>query len=223
MIEMSPAFSHESQVGPVFDITSWSPSKSIWMGVVGSVCAATALATATFLWHPKIMEGRMPPGTEHVVDEAIAAHRTHTWKMRGAMAVAGGLGWLFGVAAITGLRDGFSGNYYFRAGAGGLSLRLPHGVSWWHGGLVSVPLELDLPWDEIEGLTVVQTKQLGSMSRNAGNIGANLKIVMRSGQRHDVSLDGLEAAAYLIHERLIEAQETIPADLGEEQTHETGV
>lgn len=223
MIEMSPAFAHESKVGPVFDITSWSPSKSIWMGLVGLVFAAAGLATATFMWHPKIMEGKMPPGTEHVIGEAITAHRTHTWKMRGGIAVAGGLGLLFGVAAIAWLRDGYSGRYYFRAGPGGLSLRLPNGLDWQYGGLVSAAQELDLPWNIIDGLTVTQTKQLGSMSRNAGNISADLKIVMRSGQKHHISLDGLEAPAYLIHERLLESQEMVPADMGEEQPQEAAM
>ena len=60
------------------------------------------------------------------------------------------------------------------------------------------------------------------MSRNAGNIGAELNIVLRSGQRHIINLDGLEAAAYLIHERLNEYQEMVPADLGSGQPQETG-
>ncbi|MHB8969814.1 MAG: hypothetical protein ACYC3X_08895 [Pirellulaceae bacterium] len=223
MIEMSPAYAHESKVGPVFDITSWSPSKSIWMGLVGLVFAAVLLATATFLWHPKIMAGKMPPGTENVIGDAIKAHRTHRWAMRGSIAVTGALGCLFGAAAIAGLRDGFSGGYYFRAGTDGLSLRLPRGLSWQHGGLRSAALELDLPWDEIEGLTVTQVKQLGSLSRNAGNVSADLKIVMRTGQKHTISLDGLEAAAYLIHERLNEARQMVSADVGQRQPQDACV
>ena len=46
---------------------------------------------------------------------------------------------------------------------------------------------------------------------------------MRSGQKHDISLDGLEAAAYLIHERLNEAQQMVPADLDEPQPQDAGV
>jgi hypothetical protein len=140
------------------------------------------------------MEGKMPPGAEHVIAEAIEAQTTHRWKMLGATAITAGFGALCAVAAIASLRDGFGGNYYFRAGRGGLSLRLPHGLSWAQGGFVSACLELDLPWQEIDGLTVVQTKELGSLSRNAGNVGAELKITMHNGQKHCISLDGLEAA-----------------------------
>lgn len=217
MITMSPGYAHESPVGPVFDVTKWSPSKSIWMGLVGLVFAAIALAAATFLWNPKIMEGNMLPGTEHVINDVVEAHTTHVWKMRGALAVAAGLGWLLGVASIAWLRDGIAGNYYFRAGPGGISLRLPHGLSWTHGGFVSAVLELDLPWEEIDGLTVVQTKELGSLSRNAGNISAELRILLHSGIKYTISLDGLEAAAYLIHERLNEAQHSAMANLDELQ------
>jgi len=223
MMTMSSAYSHESPVGPVFDITSWSASKNIWMGLVGSVFATAALATALFLWQPKMMDGRMPKGAEHVISDVLWAHREHPWEMRGIIALAGGMGWLFTVAALSGLRDGFSGRYYFRAGPGGLSLRLPQGVSWRHGGFVSAVQELDIPWNEIDGLIVMQTKQLGSMSRSAGNLGAGLKIVTRSGRTHDISLNGLEAAAYLIHERLMEAQEMVPERWEEGQPQEAGV
>jgi hypothetical protein len=222
MIEMSPAFSHESKVGPVFDITSWSPTKSICMGLMALVFASVTLATATFLWHPKIMAGNMPAGSEQLISDLQDAHRNHRWEMRGGIAVAGFVGLFILVAAIASLRDGFSGRYYFRAGPGGLSLRLPQGLDWQQGGLAFAALELDLPWNAIDGLTVIQRKQLGSMSRSAGNIGAELNIVMRSGQRHIINLDGLEAAAYLIHERLDEYQEMILADLGNGQPQETG-
>lgn len=220
MIAMSPAFAHESKVGPVFDLTGWSGSKNIWMGLVGTVFATAAFATAIFLWQPKIMEGNMPAGSEQVISDVLWAHRAHPWEMRGGIAFAGIFGWICGVAALSGLRDGFATGYYFRAGPGGLSLRLPQGVSWRHGGLISNVLELDLPWDDIDGLTVTQVKQLGSMSRNAGNLGAELKIATRSGRHYDISLNGLEAAAYLIHERLMEAQEMVLADMEEPQPQE---
>ena len=223
MIEMSPEFAQESQVGPVFDITSWSPSKSIWMGLVALVFASVTLATATFLWYPKIMEGKMPAGTEQVISDVLDAQRNHKWEMRGGIAAAGIVGLFILVAAIASLRDGFSGRYYFRAGRGGLSLRLPQGLDWRQGGLAFAALELDLPWNEIDGLSVIQRKQLGSMSRSAGNIGAELNLVLRSGQRHSINLDVLEAPAYRIHERLIESQEMVPADLGEEQPQEARV
>jgi hypothetical protein len=222
MIEMSPAFAHESKVGPVFDITSWSPTKSICMGLMALVFASVTLATVTFLWHPQIMEGNLPAATEQMISDLLDAHRNHRWEMLGGIAVAGFVGSFILLAAIASLRDGFSGRYYFRAGPGGLSLRLPQGLDWQQGGLAFAALELDLPWNEIDALTVIQTKQLGSMSRNAGNIGAELKIVMHSGQKHIINLDGLEAAAYLIHERLNEYQEMVPANLGEEQPRETG-
>jgi hypothetical protein len=92
-----------------------------------------------------------------------------------------------------------------------------------HGGFVSAALELDLPWDEIDDLTVVQIKQLGSTSRNSGNIGAELKIKTRTGKKHDIRLDGLSAAAYLIHERLNEARQMEPADLDAPQLQDAGV
>jgi hypothetical protein len=165
----------------------------------------------------------MPPGTQHVISDVLEAHRTHARLIRGGIVLVGGLVWIFSAATVAFVHDGCCGNYYFRAGLGGVSFRLPHGLSWRHGGFVSEVLELDLPWHEIEHLTVTQTKQIGSLSRNSGNVGAELKIVTHLGETHHIDLSGLEAAAYLIHERLIEAQEMVPADLGEPLPQDTAV
>ncbi len=223
MIEMNPGYAHESRVGPVFDVTSWSASKSLWMSLMGLIFAVQALGAAVFLWNPRIMDGKMPPGTQHVISDVIEVHRTHAWPIRGGIALAGGLGWVFSAASIAFFRDGCCGNYYFRAGPGGLSLRMPQGLSWQHGGFVSAVLELDLPWDEIKRLTVTQTKQIGSLSRNSGNVGAEMKIVTHLGKTHQIDLGGLEAAAYLIHERLIDSQEMMPANLGATLPQDTAV
>ncbi len=51
------------------------------------------------------------------------------------------------------------------------------------------------------------------MSRNAGNLRAELKLVTRSGQKYVVGLDGLEAPAYLIYDRLGEFREMTAASL----------
>jgi hypothetical protein len=220
MIEMNPYYAHESSVGPVFDLTQWTGRGILNAAVCGLLFGAVIIVAAVFVYEPGwFVDKKKPPqALKEMVVGIQKAHKTHAWAMRGGIVLAA----LFGGACVAGsvamLSDTFRRDYYFRAGPGGLSLRMPGGVSWSHFGFVSKLVELELAWDEIASTTITQTRYVGAMSRNAGNISAEIKIVTRSGENHRLSLEGLEAAGYLVHQRLEEMRDMVPANLEPAET-----
>jgi len=55
---------------------------------------------------------------------------------------------------------------------------------------------------------------LGSLSRNAGNIGATIRLRLHDGRKHEFSVDMFREPGHIIHRRIGEATEMAPANLG---------
>ena len=214
MIEMSPFYAHSSSVGPVFDVATWSDGKARKMGIFGLLVGLGFVLVTLFLANPLwFMELPKAEPMKGLVGGILDAHTDSPWGVRAGMAVTGLFGWMSAFFGIASLRDA-GGNYYFRVGPGGISVRVPDGVDWTMCCLKSAVFQLDAPWNEIEKLTVVQQKQFGSLSRNAGNIGASIKLRLQDGRKHEFSVDMFREAGYIIHRRIGEATEMVPADLG---------
>ncbi|MEX2188049.1 MAG: hypothetical protein WD875_14685 [Pirellulales bacterium] len=207
MFHLDSGYTIDSAVGPVYDLTKWTGRGRIGMGIAVLTFGIGFLAAAAFVWDSSLFFEKPPAELKDAVADMNDAWRTHTVAMKSGVGVAALLGVLCLLGASTLFSDAFRDDYFFRAGPQGLWLRLPNGFSWQHLGLVSKPLELELNWSDIANIEVTQTKQFGSLSRNAGNICADMTLRTRSDQTYVLPLDGLEAAAYLIHERLTEARQ----------------
>jgi hypothetical protein len=149
-------------------------------------------------------------------DETRQTWQEHPWAVRGGIGVAGLLGVFLLLAGISSLRDAFQSDYFFRVGKGGISVRVPQGISLRHFGLVSDVLSLEAAWEDIERLNIVQVKRFGSLSRTAGNIGGEARITLRGGRTTTFSLDNFSQPAWLIHQRINETTDMVPAVLGDE-------
>jgi hypothetical protein len=121
-----------------------------------------------------------------------------------ATGIAGFLAWIFTGAGVALLIDA-GGRFHIRCGPGGVSLRVPAGLDWRTAFFTSAILERDIPWDDVERLTVVQHKRAGALSRNAGNMYAYIELKLRDGESHTFSVDQFREAAYIIHDRIDEA------------------
>jgi hypothetical protein len=205
MATMNPYYAHESSVGPVFDVAHYSRFKA-------AVLALTWLGFATFVglgaaysWNPDWIISQPHEVFANAHREAKGWLLEHPWGVKTGVAMAG----MFTVLAVAAggscLVAVLWGNFYVRAGEGGLSLRVPD--------LFVGALERDLPWSDIENLTVVQEKWLGSLSQSSGNIGGELRLRTHDGWSRDVRLDHFREDAWLIYQRIEEARETRAAVL----------
>lgn len=206
MSYLDSGYAIESAVGPVYDLTKWSGRGYLGMALAALVFAVGSLAATAFVWDSTWFFKTPPAELKDAVAEVDAAWKSNPLAMQAGVTVGALFGLFCLMATSITLTDAFRNDYFFRAGPGGVWLRLPNGISWAHGGLMSKPLELELPWDQIRKVEVLQVKQFGALSRNAGNLRAQMTLATRSGEKHVLQLDGLEAAAYLIHERLNEAR-----------------
>lgn len=75
-------------------------------------------------------------------------------------------------------------------------------------------LDLDMAWEDVADWTIVQVKQLGSLSRNAENIGGHLKLKTADGCKYEISLDRFREPAFIIHRRVQDALQMTPASFG---------
>lgn len=205
MTDMNPYYAHESGVGPVFDVAHFSRFKSLWMGVVGLIFAAVVGLAATYVWSPDSIIPHPPEwfmdGNKEVKDLA----QQHPLGVKIGVGTAGLFALLFTAAGLSGIASAFCGEYYIRVGEQGISFRLPD-------GLVKC-FERDIQWSEIDKITVVQEKYIGSMSRNAGNIGGEIRLRTHDGLDRALRIDCFREDAWLIHQRIEEAMNTRPAVL----------
>jgi hypothetical protein len=204
MIEMNPYYARESEVGLVFDVATFSRLKALAMGLSGLVFGVLVGAAALYVWQPNSV---LPHAPKWIADGN--RETLQLWKdyPLGTPLCVGGVG-LFAAIFLGGslsyLFQTLTGDFYVRVGEGGVSFRVPQGFS---------TLALDLTWDEILKLTVTQEKQLGSLSRNVGNIGGHFTIRTRSHGNVFVCLNDFREPAHLIHRRIQEARDTRPAEL----------
>lgn len=198
-------YAHDSEVGPVFDVARFSRAKSLWMGLVGIGFAFLVGLAAAYVWNPDWINSNPSKVWAKAHQETKDLMRQHPQGTKVGVAVAGLFGLLFLAAGLSGVAQAVSGSYFMRVGEGGLSLRVPAGM--WSA------FERDIPWDDVAKLTVVQEKQLGSLSRSSGNLGGVLQLQTHGGLNRVISLVCFKEDAWLIYERIIEARDTRTAEL----------
>ena len=215
MIEMNPYYANESPVGEVFDVATFSPGKSLWMAVVALLFAAAVGVAAAALWQPSLFSEYAPDLVKSLEKELKPIKKDYPWGVPAAAFCLSAFSLLCAMMCTSSITDLFRSDYYFRAGPGGLSLRVPNGISFVHLGLLSSVLELHLPWEKIGSWKITQTKQLGSMSANAGNVAARIDI-RAGGNDYSFSLDIFSEPSRIIYNRIQQAQEMTVARLDEE-------
>ena len=205
MLHPESGYAHHSSVGSVFDVTKWTGRGHIHVGLTGLMFTILVLLSTAYVWHPPRLLRKPPPAVTELNGGIRKAWRAHPTAMYFGVAFGGliGVRCLLGVSNL--LTDAFRRDYFLRAGTDGLCLRMPMGAAWQYLGLISRAVELELPWDKIKNFEITQVKRLGSLSRNSGNLYAELKLET-DWQRYVFGLTGLEAPAYLICERLNEAR-----------------
>ena len=211
MIEMSPFYAHDSSVGPVFDAATWSPGRSLWMGIVAFGFGVVITVAIIAAWTPTLLVDKPPQVLTDFHDETLKLAGEHPWIAYGGSVLAGLFALVVLAASCACAMDAASGDYYLRVGPGGISLRVPHGLDPARLFLASAKREADIPMDELDDWTIVQNKQLVSLSRNAGNVSAFLQIKVRDGRRHYISLDCFREPARVIRSKINDALEMVPA------------
>ncbi len=207
MTTMNPEYAFTSDVGPVFDVATFSRGKTLMTGATAIVFAALIGGSALYVWNPQWLVQEPPQWFADAHQDMQDVWRTHPRVTSIGVATAAVLAGLCGAAAVSCIAGALWGSYYLRAGEGGVSLRVPNGFG---------TLAVDLSWQEIAKLTVVQEKKFGSLSRNAGNVGASLSIKTCAGKKYYCRLDAFSQPGYLIHQRIEEAREMRPAVLAAE-------
>jgi hypothetical protein len=204
MTEMNSYYAHDSNVGPVFDVAHFSSFKATWMGAVGLLFAAVFALAASYAWNPDWLLPHPPRCFVEAHQDVRDLARQHPLGLQIGAGVGGLLALLFAAAGISSIVSAVSAGYYIRVGENGISLRLPNGIF--------NCFDRDFEWSEIEKLTVVQEKYIGS-SRNSGNIGGELRLRTRDGLNRKLRLDLFRENAWLIHRRIQEAMELRTAAL----------
>ena len=202
---LNPYYSHESEVGPVFDVAKYSPGKSVWMGIIGILFAGFLGVAAAYVWNPDWLIQNPSKAWAKSHEDTKDLMRKHPQGAKVGVAIAGMFSLLFLAAGLSAVAEAFSGDYYIRAGEGGLSLHVPTGL--W-GDFTH-----DIPWDDVADLTVVQERRVGALSRNAGNVGGYIKLKTHDGLNRVLSLATFKEDAWLICERINEARDTQIAEL----------
>ncbi len=207
---VNPYYARESAVGRVFDVGTWR-HRAI-LGCVVCVAMAALFAAATFC--AVFPETLGDPASEAIVElqaEIVQAHVDYPWFMLAGEIVGGLLAWMFLMMAVSSLIVRSQGPFYLRVGPGGISMRLPGGISMWNPR--HKILERDLAWSEIEHWEIVQHKQFGSLSANSGNLEAELNLRLPGGERHSISLSWFREPARVVWSKIQDAMEMTPMDL----------
>ena len=214
MIEMNPFYAHQSAVGPVFDVATWSRGKTSVMALVALLFGALVVTALIFAWQPTFLLQNPPQVLEDLHKETLKLADDNPWTVYGGPAFAAFVAWLALSAAIASAVDAVRGEYYFRVGPGGLSLRIPHGLDFSRLCLTFKRFVADLPMAELADWAIVQHKQLGSTSRNTENATAFLKLRFADGREDAFNLDCFREPAHVIHSKIDDALQMVPAQLG---------
>ncbi len=211
MIVMNPYYAHPSSVGPVFDVADWSPRKIMITALLGLALALCLALCGLYFWNPKLFADYLPKFFGQVTTEVLRLHRKYAWSKYAGAAGLAFLAYLFLAGGISCIGDLLSGNYYFRAGPGGLCIRVPDGLDVTKFALKSNITSFELPWDKIAVWTVVQVKEYGSVSRYSGNLGGYLKLSTFKAQKYSLSLNCFREPPFVIRDKIQDAVQMVPA------------
>lgn len=216
MIEMSPYYAHSSPVGAVFDAATWSSRKALSMAVFGLVAGVGFAAATCYLVNPGLFAEKPPEVLKSLNEEIAKVKEEHPWGAAAGIGFVGFMAFVCLAGSLASFADGANPNYYFRAGPGGLSLRVPNGIDFGKLCMGFKVLVLDVAWDEVKDCTIVQKKQLGALSRNADNLEAYVRLKLANGSKHTFSLDCFREPARVIDSKLRDATQMVPAHFGPE-------
>lgn len=216
---VNPYYARESSVGPVFDVGTfvgpkWYSPKWLVALSLGIGC----LAVASVLLFPGLLEWVQFDATRRAAESLQRSIETwqkdYPWPLLGGAALACGLAYIFLAVLLASQLLRTHGPVYLRVGPGGMSLRIPAGLDkfrpWYKF------LELDAPWQEIAGYKIVQHKQMGSLSPNAGNLNAFLHLRLNNGAQHIIDLDWFREPARVIYGKIQDSVEMVPMDFPQE-------
>jgi hypothetical protein len=224
MLLMSPYDAHTSSVGPVFDAATWSPRKTLMIGLFALLVGLVFAGCGVLFFNPHLLDVQRPAAlkdlTKGLAPQILDVHRRYAWSKWAGTAGLGLVGYLFFGVGVSCLGASLKGDFYFRIGPGGLSLRVPETIDPTRLGLRFRVLSLELPWRDVATWTIVQVKELGSMSRNAGNLSGYLQLETVDGRKHRISLDVFREPAFIIRSKAQDALEMVPAFFGEPPTGE---
>ena len=210
MIEMNPFYAHESSVGPVFDVATWSPRKAFVTAVFCLIGGIAFAGIAAYAWFPDLLFDEPPAAFESFGEEIGNLKEEHPWATQVGIGFVALIGFLGLAGACSSTVNCFSGDYHFRAGPGGFSIRVPDGLDLTTFGLTSKVLDLDIPGGEIADWQIVQHKQVGALSRNAGNTMAFFKLRTTTGKRHEFSVDQFREPSRIIYSKIEDAFQMVP-------------
>ena len=219
MIEMNPFYAHESSVGPVFDVATWSPRKALGMAIICLIVGMAFAGGAAYAWAPGLFADKPPKALESLDEEIADLKEQYPLRTQVGIGFAALIGFLGLAGACSSTVNFLSGDYYFRAGAGGISIRVPDGLDLTTFGLTSKVLQLDLSHEEIDDWSITQHKRAGAMSRDAGNIMAFLKLRTVAGKKYEFSLDHFREPARIISNKIEDAFQMVPLGYGEPETN----
>ena len=221
MIEMNPYYARRSPVGDVFDVATFSPRKAMILAVFGDLLGTACLVAAIHLYNPTLLPLPKAPWISEINTAILQAGKSHPLAVNLGVAGLGLFALICMAASVASIVDAVHPNYYFRAGPGGFSVRVPNGVALKKFGCASDVLQLDLRWAELENWTLVQEKQFGSLSRHQGNLSAYVKLKTIDGKKYAFCLNGFQESGELIWSKLQNAREMVSARLDQEPNDST--
>ena len=199
MKSMNPYYARESDVGDVFDVAHYSCGKSIYTGILACGFGAAIAVAALYVWEPTLLLTEPSEIWADAQQVIVDLKKEHPQGVLIGVCVAGLFALLCLAGAVSQFANAASGDFYLRVGEVGMSIRAPQVLA---GAFVR-----DVLWDDVAKLTVVQVKRFGAMSRGSGNLGGELKVQLRSGEKFEISLDEFREDAWLIYDRIEETRE----------------
>ncbi len=211
---VNPYYAHQSSVDYVFDVATWVPRRWHSPGWLVLCLLGVALATtAIVLVFPQVLalvdQAALNSSLESLQETIEKGQKEHPWRILSGAAVAAGLAYLFLAVCVADLLL-LSEPVYFRVGPGGMVLRVPNGLDLFRPWYKL--LDLELAWSDIADWRIVQHKQFGSLSPNAGNTYALLHLRRRDGKRHCIALNRFREPARVIFARIQDSIEMVPMD-----------
>ena len=216
MIEMSPYYAFESDVGPVFDAANLVATEGPWSLVAGAlVFGLLVVAALVFVWQPTLVLEKPPKPIANIHEETLDLAKDSPWIAYGTSAVAGLIA-LASLATAYARRSRRLTRGILLPRRPGRTLapraqraRLPQISASPSNGSNSTS-----PWTASPIGGSCRKKQLGSMSRNVGNIAATFHIRTTDGKKFDFSLDCFREPSFVIQSKLNDAMQMVPVQFG---------
>lgn len=197
---LDPTRMRESPVGPVVDVATWSTGKLVGQGLfMFAVATLFALPAIGFLF-PSL-------AAEYLPERAWGLEDEDPWAVRGFGGLLAFVAWFGYMAAIHCASTLFDGNFFLRAGAGGVSFRLPGPFNLWTLGLTSKRSQADLPWRDIKRWTITGEKNFGAIGNSSTRYDESILFETHSGPVYYVMTNCFTESTKIIARKIMDATE----------------